>query len=77
MQKWAIVPYMTTKCIKGTSSMKIYRKLGIRQATAWFLMQRIREGFESDKGLLFLGPVEVDETHVAGRKRTSTARRNC
>lgn len=44
-QNWAITFYMMTTGIKGTSSMKLYREVGIRQVTAWFMMQRIREGF--------------------------------
>ena len=76
LQKWAVALYMMTTGIKRTSSMKIYRELGIRQATAWFLMQRIREGFIEGENKPFPGPVEVDETYVGGRRRTSTRRRS-
>ena len=68
MQKWAIALYMMTTGIKGTSSMRIYRELGIRQATAWFLMQRIREGFDDGKDMPFPGPVEVDESYFGGKE---------
>ena len=37
LQKWAFCLYLVATGIKGTSSMKIYRELGIRQATAWHL----------------------------------------
>jgi transposase-like protein len=67
-QKWAIAIYMMTTGIKGTSSMKLYREVGIRQATAWFLMQRIREGFNNGVDRPFPGPVEVDESYVGGRE---------
>ena len=67
-QKWAIALYMMTTGLKGTSSMKVYRELGIRQGTAWFLMQRIREGFVEGSGRPFPGPVEVDETYFGGRE---------
>lgn len=67
LQKWAIAFYMMTTGLKGTSSMKLYRKVGIRQATAWFLMQRIREGFMEGNGEPFPGPVEADETYVGGK----------
>ena len=68
-QKWAIALYMMTTGLKGTSSMKVYRELGVRQGTAWFLMQRIREGFVEGSGKPFPGPVEVDETYFGGERR--------
>ena len=69
LQKWAIALYMMTTGIKGTSSMKLYREVGIRQATAWFLMQRIREGFMEGHDKSFPGPVEADETAVGGKRK--------
>lgn len=76
LQKWAIALYMMTTGIKGASSMKLHREVGIRQATAWFLMQRIREGFIEGRSLPFPGPVEADETAVGGkRKNMSKAKR--
>ena len=76
LQKWAIALYMMTTGIKGTSSMKFYREVGIRQATAWFLMQRIREGFLDGCDKPFPGPIEADETAVGGkRKNMSKAKR--
>ena len=68
-QKWAIALYLMTTGLKGTSSMKVYRELGIRQGTAWFLMQRIREGFVEGSGKPFPGPVEVDETYIGGKEK--------
>ena len=57
--------------------MRIYRDVGIRQVTAWFLMQRIRECFtEGGDKVLFPGPVEANETYVGGkRKNMSNAKR--
>jgi len=67
LQKWAIAIYMMATGIKGTSSMKLYRELGVRQATAWFLMQRIREGFVDGIERPFPGPVEADEMAIGGK----------
>ena len=76
LQKWVVAIYMMTTGLKGTSSMKLYREVGIRQATAWFLMQRIREGFDQGAGMPFPGPVEADETYIGGkRKNMSNAKR--
>jgi len=74
-QKWAIAFYMMTTGIKGTSSMKLYREVGIRQATAWFLMQRIREGFMGGIDKPFPGPVEADETAVGGKRKNMHAKK--
>ena len=75
LQKWAIALYMMTTGIKGTSSMKLYREVGIRQATAWFLMQRIREGFMGGFDKPFPGLVEADETAVGGKRKNVHAKK--
>ncbi len=63
---WAIYLEMTS--LKGVSSMKIHRDLGVSQPTAWFMLHRIREAF-AGVAMTFEGPVEVDETYVGGRQR--------
>ena len=68
-QKWAIAIYMMSTSLKGTSSMKIHRELGITQKTAWYLQQRIREGFLGNTGVRLDGPVEIDETFIGGREK--------
>ena len=40
-QVWAIATYLMTTGIKGTSSMKLHRDLGITQKTAWHLAHRV------------------------------------
>ena len=76
LQKWVIALYVMTTGTEGTSSMKPCRALGIGQGTAWFLMQRIREGFMQGVGRPFPGPVEADETCIGGkRKNMPKARR--
>lgn len=45
--------------------MKLYREVSVRQATAWFLMQRIRESFDKP----FPGPEEADETAVGDKRK--------
>ena len=68
-RKWAIALYMMSTSLKGTSSMKIHRELGITQKTAWHLQQRIREGFLGNTGVRLAGPVEIDETFIGGREK--------
>ena len=66
---WAIAIYIYTTGIKGTSSMKLHRDLGITQKTAWHLAHRIREAWEEETVPTFSGPIEVDETYIGGRER--------
>ena len=75
LQKWAIAIYIQATSLKGVSSMKIHRDLGVTQKTAWYLMHRLREAlpFAEDQ---FDGPVEVDESYIGGRRKNmSNAKR--
>ncbi len=65
LQKWVIAFYLSSTNLKGVSSMKLHRDLGVTQKTAWFMMHRIRETWAGNKDMLE-GPVEVDETYVGG-----------
>ena len=69
---WLFAMYLISTNLKGVSSMKLKRDLGVTQKTAWHLAHRIRRALKS-KGGLFLGPVEVDETYVGGRRRNMPA----
>ena len=68
LQKWAIAIYLHLTSLKGVSSMKLHRDIGVTQKTAWFMLQRIRKAWENDDGP-FAGPVEVDETYMGGKER--------
>ena len=67
LSKWAIAFYLFNTSLKGVSSMKLHRDLGITQKTAWYMGQRIREMWDpvADK---FAGPVEADETYIGGKE---------
>ena len=57
LQKWVWAIFLEMISLKGVSSMKLHRDLGIRQATAWHMLRLIREGifpelFEVLKGQL-------------------------
>ena len=64
-QAWLIAVYSMTTNLKGISSMKLHRGLGITQKSAWYMAHRIRESWKDDQAP-FAGPVEVDETFVGG-----------
>lgn len=67
-QVWVVATYLLSTGIKGTSSMKLHRDLGITQKTAWHLAHRIRETWNERTGA-FVGPVEVDETYLGGKEK--------
>ncbi len=72
---WAVGLYLFTTNLKGISSMKLHRELGIGQKAAWFMLHRLREAVQSDSDA-FAGPVEADETYVGGKRRNmSNAKR--
>ncbi|WP_419164154.1 IS1595 family transposase [Candidatus Palauibacter sp.] len=64
-QVWAVAIYILTTGIKGVSSMKLHRDLGVTQKTAWHLAHRIRQTWRTAPAP-FAGPVEVDETYIGG-----------
>ena len=68
LSKWAIAFSLYATNLKGVSSMKLHRDLGIAQSSAWYMAHRIRGMWtaEDDK---FAGPVEVDETYIGGKER--------
>ena len=66
-QVWLLAIYLLTTGIKGTSSMKLHRDLGVTQKTAWHLSHRIRAMWQAGDFLLS-GPVEADETYIGGKE---------
>ena len=66
-RKWVFAIYLECSSLKGISSMKLHRDIGVSQKTAWFMLHRIREVWAADKADGFPGPVEVDETYVGGK----------
>ena len=70
LRKWLMAIYLDVTSLKGVSSMKLHRDLGVTQKTAWFIQHRIREAFSDlnpDGEMPFTGEVEVDETFVGGK----------
>ena len=70
LRKWAVAIYLEINSLKSISSMKLHRDIGVSQPTAWFMLHRIREGWNcGDDSGSFSGPVEVDETYIGGKRK--------
>ncbi len=76
---WLVAMFLLSTNLKGVSSMKLHRDLGVTQKSAWFLAHRIRDAW-SQVGHTgpFSGPIEVDETYLGGKRAnlSNSRRRN-
>ncbi len=68
-QSWAIATYLFATNLKGVSSMKLHRDLGITQKSAWFLVHRLRESWGTLVSDKMEGPVEIDEVYIGGKEK--------
>lgn len=69
LRKWIFAIYLEMTSLKGVSSMKLHRDIGVTQKTAWFMLHRIREAWANEGARRFGGPVEVDETFIGGKRK--------
>ncbi|MDE0070219.1 MAG: IS1595 family transposase [Caldilineaceae bacterium] len=74
LRKWVIAIYLLSSANKGFSSMALHRALSVTQKTAWFMAQRIREGWEYGTEPM-KGPTEVDESFIGGKEKNKHARK--
>ena len=71
LKKWFVAIYLFSSHKKGISSHQLGKDIKVRQATAWFMLHRIRHAMNNDrsfKGMLNT-IVEVDETFIGGKAK--------
>ena len=65
LHKWIYGMYLLVTARKGISSVQLAKEIGIRQSSAWFMLQRLREACRTPHDPL-RGIVEMDETFIGG-----------
>lgn len=67
LRKWFLAIYLSTNNKKGVSSVQLGKYLKVRQATAWFILQRVREVARTGTFEKLTGLVEMDEAYIGGK----------
>jgi len=70
LRNWFCVLYFFVNHKKGISSYQIVRDMKITQKSAWFMLHRLRLGFDCPIFKTMLGnTVEIDETFIGGKNK--------
>lgn len=66
LRMWFAALFLFVSSKQGVSAMELGRQLGLREATAWAWLHKIRHSLGARAGELLRGTVEVDETYEGG-----------
>ena len=72
LQKWLYAMYLLQPSRKGISSLQLSKQLGVRQATAWFMLHRLREACKSGS-FKMSGVISSDESYFGGDSKNKHA----
>ena len=74
-QKWVLAFYLMNVNLKGVSSMRLHRELGLSQSSAWHLGHRIRQCWKEQRQSLDSSEAEVDEAYIGGLEKNKHAKK--
>ena len=76
LRKWFLLIALMLNAKKSASAYQISRDLGIRRATVWSMMHRVRLAMATDQEQsdLLHGIIEADECYVGGKPRKGNKR---
>ncbi len=70
LKKWFLTLYLFASHKKGISSVQLSKFLNVTQKTSWFVLHRLRAGFDTPLFKAMLGhAVEIDETYLGGKNK--------
>ena len=76
LQNWFLLLGLMLNAKKSASACQIARDLGMRRATVWSMMHRVRVAMAEDQNQsrLLYGLVEADETYIGGKRKKPNKR---
>lgn len=69
LRKWFIAIYIFTNHKKGISSIQLAKDLGLTQKSAWFVLHRIRNAYNTRPQVKFSGIIQADESFIGGKSK--------
>ena len=67
--KWFVAMYLISSHKKGISSHQLSRDINVTQASAWYMLQKIRLLYPQTDAEAFEGIVECDEVYIGGKEK--------
>lgn len=74
LRKAFIICFEMTTTSKSLSSIQMGKRVGVKQKTAWYFMQKVRKAMASSQNHLMKGDVDVDEFVVGGQETNKPGR---
>ncbi|MCQ2203554.1 MAG: IS1595 family transposase [Bacteroidales bacterium] len=69
LYKWFVAMYLISSHKKGVSSCQLSRDIEVSQATAWYMLQKIRLLYPQNDSERMRCVVECDEVYIGGKEK--------